>query len=178
MQGGSSEDPVVLPSLALRPVSPCEAEAQQVKLRATIQVALTERLWGVALARFKEEIESGEKSISLEVFDKGKLYIDDEVVDAVASGAIEMGVAGLYQLAKKVPAIDIMEQPFLFNFDALVRAVVNPDSEVRKSSTLPSWTIWEFGSSGGNRSAIRSSYPRAEMLRTRTDQGAADPCFR
>ena len=112
---------------------PLEVEAQQpVKLRATIQVALTERLWGVALGRFKEEIEKrSEKTLSLEVFDKGKLYIDDAVVDAVASGAIEMGVAGLYQLAKKVPAIDMMEQPFLFNFDALIRAVVNPDSEVR-----------------------------------------------
>src|SRR5262245_22053931 len=31
------------------------ASAQQVKLRATIQVPLTERLWGVALARFKAE---------------------------------------------------------------------------------------------------------------------------
>jgi C4-dicarboxylate-binding protein DctP len=113
---------------------PLEAKAQQpVKLRATIQVALTERLWGVALGRFKDEIEKrSEKTLSLEVFDKGKLYVDDAVVDAVASGAIEMGVAGLYQLAKKVPAIDMMEQPFLFNFDALIRAVVNPDSEVRR----------------------------------------------
>jgi C4-dicarboxylate-binding protein DctP len=111
---------------------PLGAEAQQTKLRATIQVALTERLWGVALARFKEEVEkrSG-NTISFEVYEKGSKFIDDEAVDAVASGAIDMGVAGLYQLAKKMPAIDIMEQPFLFNFDALVRAVVDPDSEIR-----------------------------------------------
>lgn len=111
---------------------PSAAEAQQMKLRATIQVALTERLWGVALARFKEEIEkrSG-NTISFEVFDKGSRYIDDQAVDAVASGAIEMGVAGLYQFAKKMPAIDIMEQPFLFNFDALIRAAVSPDGEIR-----------------------------------------------
>ena len=43
-----------------------------------------------------------------------------------------MGVAGLYQMAKKIPAIDIMEQPFLFNFEALVRAAASPDSELRK----------------------------------------------
>jgi C4-dicarboxylate-binding protein DctP len=111
---------------------PLGAEAQQTKLRATIQVALTERLWGVALARFKEEVEkrSG-NTISFEVYEKGSKFIDDEAVDAVASGAVEMGVAGLYQLAKKMPAIDIMEQPFLFNFDALIRAVVSPDSEIR-----------------------------------------------
>jgi C4-dicarboxylate-binding protein DctP len=120
-------------ALALLLVSPHGVSAQEVKLRATIQVALTERLWGVALARFKDEIERrSNKAISIEVFDKGRLYIDDLAVDAVASGAIEMGVAGLYQMAKKIPAIDIMEQPFLFNFDALTRAAVNPDSEIRK----------------------------------------------
>jgi C4-dicarboxylate-binding protein DctP len=112
---------------------PFRADAQDVKLRATIQVAITERLWGVALGRFKEEIEKrSDKTVSIEVFDKGKRYIDDEVVDAVSSGAIEIGVAGLYQLAKKIPAIDIMEQPFLFNFDALVRAAVRPGSEIRR----------------------------------------------
>jgi C4-dicarboxylate-binding protein DctP len=112
---------------------PVGASAQQVTLKATIQVPITERFWGVALARFKEEIEARtEKTVVLEVFDKGKLYIDDEAVDAAASGAIDMGVAGLYQIAKKIPAIDIMEQPFLFNFDALIRAAVSPDSEIRK----------------------------------------------
>src|SRR5215472_14928932 len=114
-------------------ISCFQADAQEVKLRATIQVPLSERLWGVALAHFKEEVETrSDNTISLEVFDRGKLYIDDEAVDAVASGAIEMGVAGLYQLAKKIPALDIMEQPFLFNFDALVRAVASPESEVRR----------------------------------------------
>jgi C4-dicarboxylate-binding protein DctP len=114
-------------------ISRFQADAQQTKLRATIQVPLSERLWGVALARFKEEVEKrSENTISIEVFDRGKLYIDDEAVDAVASGAIEMGVAGLYQLAKKMPALDIMEQPFLFNFDALVRAAASPESEVRR----------------------------------------------
>jgi C4-dicarboxylate-binding protein DctP len=119
-------------ALASLLIAPLNADAQDVKLRATIQVAITERFWGVALGHFKEEIEKRtNKTISIEVFDKGRRYIDDEAVDAVASGAIEMGVAGLYQMAKKIPAIDIMEQPFLFNFDALIRAVVSPDSEIR-----------------------------------------------
>ena len=37
-----------------------------------------------------------------------------------------MGVAGLNQFAKRIPAIDIMEQPFLFNFEELVRATAKP----------------------------------------------------
>src|SRR5262249_9012723 len=50
---------------------------------------------------------------------------------AVASGAIEMGVAGTYQFAKQIPEITIVEQPFLLNFEALLRAAVGPDSEMR-----------------------------------------------
>jgi C4-dicarboxylate-binding protein DctP len=109
------------------------ANAQQVTLRATLQVAATEPYLGVPLVRFKEEVEKrSAKAISIEIFDGGKLYIDTQVVDAIASGAIEMGVAGTYQFAKKIPAISIVEQPFLLNFDALLRAAVAPDSEIRQ----------------------------------------------
>ena len=68
----------------------------------------------------------------VEIFDQGKLYIDDEVVGAVQSGAIEMGLAGINQISRKLPAADIMEQPFLFNFEALTRAAVNPERGLRK----------------------------------------------
>jgi C4-dicarboxylate-binding protein DctP len=112
---------------------PHEAHAQQVKLRATLQVPMSEPYLGVPLVRFKEEVEkrSG-KAISIEIFDKGQLYIDTQVVDAIASGAIEMGVAGTYQFAKKIPDISIVELPFLFNFEALLRAAVGPDSDIRQ----------------------------------------------
>jgi C4-dicarboxylate-binding protein DctP len=122
-----------LACLLISALGALSADAQELKLRATHQVAITEPFWGVALKHFKDEVEKrSNNAISLEVFDKGRKFIDDEAVDAVASGAIEMGVAGLYQMSKKVPAIDIMEQPFLFNYDALIRAVTSPDSEIRR----------------------------------------------
>jgi C4-dicarboxylate-binding protein DctP len=112
---------------------PFKAEAQQTKLRATLQLPATDALLGKSLVRFKEDVEKrSNNAISIEIFDKGKLYIDDQTVGAVESGAIEMGVAGLNQFAKRIPAIDIMEQPFLFNFEALVRATANPESELRR----------------------------------------------
>lgn len=87
-------------------ISSFEADAEQVNLRATIQVATTDPFMGRSLLRFKELIDKqNDKMISVEIFEKGKLYIDDEVVDAVASGAIEMGVAGLYQFSKKFPRL-------------------------------------------------------------------------
>jgi len=109
-----------------------DAGAQQIKLRATLQVPAADAFFGVSLVHFKEEVErqSG-KTISVEIFDKGQLYKDDQVVDAVATGAIELGIAGFNWVANKFPAVAILEQPFLFNFDALVRAVARPGSDMR-----------------------------------------------
>jgi C4-dicarboxylate-binding protein DctP len=109
------------------------ANAQQVKLRATLQVAASEPYLGVPLVRFKEEVERrSANALSIEIYDNGRLYIDTQVVDAIASGSIEMGVAGTYQFAKKIPDISIVEQPFLLNFEALLRAAVDPDGDIRK----------------------------------------------
>jgi C4-dicarboxylate-binding protein DctP len=112
---------------------PLEAGAQQVKLRAALQVAVTDPFFGVSLARFSEEVaRRSDKAVSVEIFDKGQLFKDNQIADAVSSGAIEMGVAGLNWVAGKVPAAGILEQPFLFNFDALVRATTRPESSIRK----------------------------------------------
>jgi C4-dicarboxylate-binding protein DctP len=121
---------VLLLSLLL-PAS--NAWAQQIKLRASLQVAVTDPFFGISLVRFKEEVEkrSGQ-SVSIEIFDKGQLYKDTQVVDAVSSGAIEMGIAGSTQFSNRIPAVGIVDQPFLFNFDALVRAALSPGSEIRR----------------------------------------------
>lgn len=114
-------------------VSPFHVEAQQVKLRATLQLPVTDVVLGRSLARFKAEVEKRSKNkISIEIFDKGQLYTDDQTVGAIESGAIEMGFAGFNQFAKRIPSIDILEQPFLLNFEALVQAATSPDSEIRK----------------------------------------------
>src|SRR5262245_28472127 len=91
---------------------PFTAAAQQTKLRATLQLPITDVLTGKALARFKEDVEKRSSgAISIQIFDKGQLYIDDETVGAVESGAVEMGIAGLNQFTRRIPAMDIMEQP-------------------------------------------------------------------
>jgi C4-dicarboxylate-binding protein DctP len=108
-------------------------QAQQTKLRATLFLPAADALLGKSLVRFKESVERrSEKAITVEIFDKGQLYIDDETVGAVESGAVEIGIAGFNQFAKRIPGIDILEQPFLFNFEELVRAAANPSSDLRK----------------------------------------------
>jgi C4-dicarboxylate-binding protein DctP len=107
--------------------------ADPVTLRLTLQVPASNPQLGLSIVQFKEEVErETQKSVLVELFDRGKLYIDDQVVGAVQSGAIEMGLAAINQISRRLPAADIMEQPFLFNFEALVHAATSSQSDLRK----------------------------------------------
>jgi C4-dicarboxylate-binding protein DctP len=120
-------------ALALALVGAGATAAEPVTLRVTLQIATSNEMLGSSMVHFKQEVEKLSKgALRIEIFDRGKLYIDDQVVDAVKSGAIEMGLAGINQIARRLPAADIMEQPFLFNFEALMRAATGPESELRK----------------------------------------------
>jgi C4-dicarboxylate-binding protein DctP len=118
--------------LALLPLS-AGALAQQVKLKANLQFPISDPLFGASLARFKDEVEKGSRAaISIEIFDKSQLYKDDEVVDAVASGAIDIGMTAAQRFSYKAPLVGALDQPFLFNFPALMNAAAIPGSEIRK----------------------------------------------
>ncbi len=84
------------------------------------------------LVEFKNEVEARTKgAVTVNIFDQSKFYNDYQVPNAVGSGAIEMGVAPLGQYAKDVPAAGVFLQPFLFNFDEIIRAAARPGSEIR-----------------------------------------------
>jgi C4-dicarboxylate-binding protein DctP len=108
------------------------AKADPVKLGLTVQVPVTVPM-GKNVADFKrvvEETTGGE--LTFEIFDSAKRYVDFEVPGAVSTGAIEMGVAQIGLYAKQVPAVEIFQQPFLFDSDPLTRAAARPQSEIRK----------------------------------------------
>jgi C4-dicarboxylate-binding protein DctP len=120
---------VVLACLALLPAA---TGAQQVKLRVTLTAPPTNHL-AVNMVQFVKEVErSSAGEISIEVFDNSRLYRDDQAVAAVTSGAIEMGTIGVSQFVKVEPSLELFTQPFLLNFEALVRAATDPDRPVRK----------------------------------------------
>lgn len=120
---------LILSLLLLAPA----AVAQEVKLKASLQFPITHPLVGVGMARLKEEVErrSG-KTLIIEVFDKGRLFTDQQVVDAVSSGAAEIGTTSSPMFIGKAPAVTILDLPFLFNFRALSRAAASPGSEIRQ----------------------------------------------
>src|SRR5262245_23127212 len=94
-----------------------DAAAQQLKLKVNLQFPLANPVFGGSFARFKEAVEKqSEGGILVEIFDKAQLFTDDKVVDAVASGAVDIGMTAAHQFAYKVPLVAILDQPFLFNF--------------------------------------------------------------
>jgi C4-dicarboxylate-binding protein DctP len=114
-------------------VSAPVCSAEPVTLRLSLQVATNNPQLGVSVVQFKDEVErETQKSVLVEIFDKGQLYNDFEVLGAIQSGAVEMGMAGINQISRKLPAAEIIEQPFLFNFEALTRAAADPDRELRQ----------------------------------------------
>jgi C4-dicarboxylate-binding protein DctP len=118
--------------LACLLLAPVAAEAQQVKLRFSSQLPHTSHI-GKNLIQFRDEVEKRTaNALTIEIFESGKLYKDNQVVGAVSSGAVDMGVVPADRFVDKVPAIAIFQQPFLFNFEALVKAALDPDKEMRK----------------------------------------------
>jgi C4-dicarboxylate-binding protein DctP len=110
-----------------------DAGAQQVKLKANLQFPISNPVFGGSLARFKEEVElQSENTVTIEIFDKAQLFSDYQVVDAVSSGAVDIGMTTPQQFSYKAPVVGILEQPFLFNFQALMSAAASPGSEIRK----------------------------------------------
>jgi C4-dicarboxylate-binding protein DctP len=113
-------------------LAPPVALAEQIKLRVTLQLPKTSHI-AENLMQFKDDVERRTNgAVAIEVYDNSQLYKDEEVVDAVSSAAIEMGITNYNQFSKAVPAIDLIGQPFLLNFDALVRAASDPDGQIRK----------------------------------------------
>src|SRR4029450_8614993 len=78
------------------------ALAQQVKLKAALQVPITELLFARSLAEFKQEFEPlTRNAIAIEIFDGGKPYNDTQILGAVSSGDMDLGVVAFNHFSDK-----------------------------------------------------------------------------
>jgi len=124
--------PYLMLALLLLPAG--DAGAQQVKLKANLQFPISNPVFGGSLARFKQEVElQSNNAVTIEIFDKAQLFADYQVVGAVSSGAVDIAMTTPQQFSNKAPVVGILEQPFLFNFQALISAAASPGSEIRKT---------------------------------------------
>ena len=102
-------------------------------LRISLQLPLKHHL-GQNLLNFQEEVEKESNgSLKVEIYPSAQLYKDKEVPQAVASGAIEMGVASLTRFAGTIPAVDIFYVPFMFDSPGKVVKATAPGSAIRKA---------------------------------------------
>jgi C4-dicarboxylate-binding protein DctP len=109
------------------------AGAQDVKLRVALQGPVTSPFYGVTLTRLKQEVERrSEGTLAIEIIDKGRLFGDNQMLDAVSSGAVEMGITASQIFVGRAPSLAFLDLPFLFNFKALIDAAARPDSQIRK----------------------------------------------
>lgn len=107
---------------------PAQAEKT---LRLTLQLPIQHPL-GENVTAFKAEVERGTAgSVKVEIYPASQLYKDNEVPQAVSSGAVEMGVASLAQFAGTIPAVDVFYVPFMFPTVDSVNKATAPGSAVR-----------------------------------------------
>jgi C4-dicarboxylate-binding protein DctP len=110
---------------------PVAANVQTRTLRLSLPVSAGNPI-SENIQDFRREVERRTGgAIKIAVLSKTQLYEDNEVISAVSSGAVEMGATSLNQFAYDVPLAGVFLQPFMFNFNALVRAAAKPGSEIR-----------------------------------------------
>jgi len=101
-------------------------------LRITLQLPL-KNILGQNLLAFEKIVEKESNGdLQVEIYDSAQLYKDKQVPQAVASGAIEMGVAALTRFAGTIPASDLFFVPFMFTSNESIATATSPDNFIRQ----------------------------------------------
>src|SRR5690606_23948473 len=91
--------------LAAALLSARPAGAEQVTLKAAMQLPVSHPLFGGTMRRLKKETERLSKgTLLIEIFDKGRLVGDLEMVKGVTSGKADIGITASQIFVRKVPA--------------------------------------------------------------------------
>jgi C4-dicarboxylate-binding protein DctP len=108
------------------------AFAQTPTLRLALPVSIDSPT-GQNIREFAAQVEARTGiEIRIEVQGKHGRYDERGILSGVETGAIEMGATPLHQFVEDVPLAGAFQQPFLFNFDALVDAATKHESEIRR----------------------------------------------
>lgn len=106
------------------------ASEETTALRFTLPQSAHEALRHIT-REFKWELEKQSGGAIAIELNEVSSYKDNDIIAAVTSGAIDMGGTTLDQFANEAPLAGIFLQPFMFNFNALIRAAAKPGSEIR-----------------------------------------------
>jgi C4-dicarboxylate-binding protein DctP len=108
------------------------AEEAAIHIRLSTQLSPDSELIQ-SIIHFKERVKAeSHGSISIEIFDAGKLFDSNAIVAGLSAGKVEMGQANLTRYASAVPIADAYSLPFLFSDETVERASRQPGASVRK----------------------------------------------
>ena len=103
----------------------------QTNINVTLQLPETNSL-GQNWLQFGELIEEASGGdLTMQLFHSAQLFRDNQVPEAVGSGAVEAGSASLVRFAGAVPAVNFVSIPFLLDDEAAQRAATAPGSPIR-----------------------------------------------
>lgn len=89
---------------------------------------------GQAAEKFKEVVESNcGDQLTVEVYPNSELYGDEDEMQALQSGAVQMLAPASAKFTTIAPALQVLDLPFLFDSVEDIPEVVSPDSEVGKA---------------------------------------------
>ena len=104
----------------------------QTTMNVTLQLPETNSL-GQNWLQFGELIDDASGGeLGIQLFHSAQLFRDNEVPEAVGSGAVEAGSASLVRFAGAVPAVNVVSIPFLLDSEERMRAATEPGSPVRE----------------------------------------------
>ena len=110
--------------------NPLSIKAEEI-IRVTLQLPESHSL-GQNWLSFKSIVEKKSGGdLKVQLFPSAQLYKDKQVPEAVGSGAVEAGSAFLGRFAGSVPAVEVINVPFLFDDEAALRSAVSTGSKMR-----------------------------------------------
>lgn len=155
---------IMLLSILLAACGGVSKESSHIEKTDVISVSLAHSLpeshfVAEAMEVFAREVnEKGEGRIQVDVFPSGQLYSDKEMMEAVTSGAVEIGLNNSPLWSGAVPSIDILSLPMIFDsYEHVHRSLDNGIAEVlskdieNRGAYVISWTDYGFTSFAMNK---------------------------
>ncbi len=76
--------------------------------------------------------ERTDGALGMQIFASAALFKDNQVPEAVGSGAVDIGAVSMARYAGAVPAINVTALPFVLDSEETLRAAIAPGSEFRE----------------------------------------------
>ena len=138
-----------------------QASAQEIVLRYATQMPAKHHLTQADYRFAKAVGEKTKGRVKIEVYPAGQLYKGTALVNAVRTGALDMGIVYGGAMAGMIPLIDVFDIPFVFSDYRTIQGHWNKDvgKIIRKQAMEKGIKILSFGAYGDSFAIVNSKRP-------------------